>query len=953
MTPEKWDKVSEIFHAAVEKPAAELNDFLDKACGRDKELRTEVLSLLAANDEAGDFIKEPAVDPLAGVSSENKPASLSGASIGPYQVKRSIGSGGMGNVYLATDTRLNRDVAVKSLPPDMLDDAGLIKRFENEAKAAAAINHPNVATIFTVEKIDDRPLITMEFVDGTTLDELIPENGVGVRLFLEWFVPITDALSRAHESGIIHRDIKPGNIMITRTGTPKILDFGLARFEQRDISGDVHDTGLTHSGQILGTPAYMSPEQAEGNELDQTTDIFSLGVVMYQALTGKRPFPGDNNAQVVSNLLRSDPEPINRSRPDVPSDIVRLTEKCLSKSRRSRPASMAEVNKTLAGVKARLGGDLSTSSSLRRFYREFRTGSPSWLIAAGVFVLLAAVAASFLFRVSKEDSSFSTSNITPRQLSQTNNIVYAHITPDGNSMVYNTIEENERRAMWIRRIDDRNSLRLLEPQDVWFWGGLAVSPDNSHIYYVTAERTARHGSLYRISSLGGQPRKLADTVNDLGSLSPDGSRVLLVRYGDVAQLISVNAMDGGDEQVILSGEPGDIFRDPAFSADGSRIYYSLVENVGGREMWSLAEIPATGGTPRTIMPAQRSRINEVVALNDGSGLLINQIDANSNLNQIFHLSPTGNKLTKVTNDLNSYFGLSVSADGRSMMTARRQTRNDLWAGRLTETSKLEKITAEPIAYRYVTWTPDNKIVFEGIENNVPHIFITDPEGGDLTQMTFGDRTNTEPAVSPDGKHLIFTSDRSGERKIWRMNPDGSSPSMLGPAEGTGLAPRFLNDSSSVIFRWNRDNTTGLAELDLATGDMTPVEDHSNSYWRLSPDGSMIAAVFYDEAEQRAKVRLKPLKAGIKEKILDIDPFYVFLWSADSRSLIYRERDQLEGHPSTLWAVDIATGNKSKFLSAEPDAFVTAAISPDGSRIAVIRGTLLTDAVLFTRNDPAR
>ena len=320
MTPEQWEKVSEIFHAASELRGEERMRFLDEKCSGDESLRHEIDSLLEANSAAGSFISEPAAGPFA-TSLLKGSAFRPGETVGHYTVISKIGSGGMGDVFLASDTKLRRNVAIKTLSPAFEDDEAFLSRFRNEARAAAALNHPHVATVYSVEEIDGQTFIAMEYIEGKTLDALIPKGGVDAATFVDWFVPVTRALEHAHSRGIVHRDIKPGNIMMTNDGIIKILDFGLAHFgPATDLRHhDGQDPTLTQPGQILGTPAYMSPEQAEGKRVDHRSDIFSLGVVMYEALTGTKPFRGESNAEVVANLLKAEVEPVTTSQPEASS----------------------------------------------------------------------------------------------------------------------------------------------------------------------------------------------------------------------------------------------------------------------------------------------------------------------------------------------------------------------------------------------------------------------------------------------------------------------------------------------------------------------------------------------------------------------------------------------------------------------------------------------------------
>ncbi len=951
MSPQDWEKVSELFEAVEGLGPPERAAFLDRECGDSPEIRREIESLLAAHSDAGDFINVPIVPDLQFPARENNANSLAGARFGHYVIERSIGSGGMGDVYLALDTRLNRRVALKTLPGVFARDPSFAKRFRNEAKAAAGLNHPNVATVYSVEKINNRPVITMEYVEGSTLDHETPDQGLDIVTFLDWFTCLSDALAHAHERGVVHRDVKPGNIMIAKDGTPKILDFGLARIDVRAVQAvrqSAVDQSITQPGQVIGTPAYMSPEQAEGKDIDIRSDIFSFGVVMYEAITGVRPFSGDSHAEVVSNLLRTDPPLVSKLRPEIPASIARLISRCLVKSPRGRIQSMDEVNSILSEVWTTFSRGSSRNHSLRRLYREFHPTSPKWIVATALLVIVAAVGANYYFNSTRATPAVSFADLTFRRLSQAGDVVYAHITPDGRSIVFNTIEPDEKRAMWIRRVEDKNALQLLPPQQVAFWGGLAISADGSDVFYITADWSARHGTLYKVSSLGGAPRRLVDTVNDLGSLSPDGERMLYVRYGPQVQILSAKTSDGSDETVHYSAAAGTIVRDPHYSSDGRQIYFSKVENVGRIEYWSLIEVPLTGGSERTILPQRRERINELAVLTGGRGIVVNQEDPNSRFNQLYHVDTATGTETRVTNDLNSYFGVSISSQGDQIVTAHRQSLNDIWVGETGNHASFRKVTREPNVFEIASWTPDGRIIYDVLDNNVPHIWMLEPESGVSRQLTPSDSPGFGPRVTPDGRYTIFTSERTGERKLWRMNLDGSEPVLLTNVEGEAFSGRIAPDGRNVYFRWRRADRESLGVIPVDGGDATELPLFGETYWALSSDGSQVAYVIRGTGNEPAKVALRRINEAEPYRILDIDPIHVFRWAPGDKALIYRLREGGVDPFTTLWIQDTESDEVKMFHSSKPNNIFNIDLSADGKRMAAVQGKIVTDAVMLSK-----
>ena len=947
MTPNRWEQITEIYTAALELKSGERIIFLDEICAGDADLRREVESLLAANSEAGDFIDEPVAKNIASVFAVEESPSLIGKNLGHYQIISRLGAGGMGEVYLAKDSRLNRLVALKTLPVSLLKHPNYLKRFQIEAEAAATLNHPNVATIYSVEEIDGQPFFTMEYVEGKTLDTLISANGLDLKIFLEWFVEISDALSHAHEKGIIHRDIKPGNIIITADDVPKVLDFGLAQIERKPMSEHISTLKMTSPGQVIGTPSYMSPEQAEGKEIDARTDIFSLGVVMYEAITGKRPFTGDNYASIVSNLLKTEPQSISEIKPDTPYLLARLINRCLNKSRQRRFQTMREVRVILEEIQAAVEAGISMDNSSSPLLLNRKRSSRGWLLASIIpIILIVGVFVAYFLLPRNSAPPIEFENMTIRKLSQTNNVVYAHITPDGKSVVYNMIE-NGNRSLWIRRIEDKNALQLLPYQSVHFWGGLIVSADASQIYYITAQKDGKFGTLSRISSLGGTPRKLVETVNDLGSLSSDEKRILYVRYAEKVQLLSANAADGSDEKIIQTGEANHLFRDPQFSHDGKNIFLIKFERISGEEFWSLIEIPAEGGKERVIIPPQKPKISEIAVLKDGSGLLINNTDEISNLPQIFFVDIESGEKKRVTNDLNSYFGISVSDDGKTIVTAQRFSAKDIWISTNKNLKDFKKITSEPTIYSRAVLTPDGKIVYDATDNNRPHIWIMNFDGSNPQQLTPNNSSDYNPTVSPDGRYILFASERSGEVKLWRMNIDGSNPQILAQVNGKTIEAVISPDSKYVYFSWFKSGEVVWGKMPIEGGEITEMPRFTNRLWDISPDGKQVAYTFYDEAEKANKVGIRAIDADKPSIVFTMSPNMILHWKKDGKFLLYQGIEPNENSIWTIWQQPVAGGEPKPFLQ-ESEMIVSLSQSKDESRTVIMRGNILTDAVMLTK-----
>jgi eukaryotic-like serine/threonine-protein kinase len=400
MTPERWRQITEVFHAALARDAAERGPLLDEACAGDLALRVEVDAMLAAHGDAGQFGEDPVFTPP-----DEMPRLEPGASLGPYRIETLIGSGGMGEVYRARDTRLDRDVAIKILPDEVRADAGRRSRFEREARAASALNHPNIITIHDIGEAGGVSYIVMECVQGRTLRDLLAHGPLETQELLQIAAQAAEGLAKAHSAGIVHRDLKPENLMVSADGVVKILDFGLAK---QSLAASTRPTPpQTESRTVMGTVGYMSPEQATARPVDFRSDQFSLGSILYELATGKRAFQRASHAETLSALLRDDPEPIERLNPGAPAPLRGIVARCLRKDPEERYASTRDLARELQTLRDRLGETLSAGQSAMRPAPSPRPVWP-WLTT----VALVALAGLGVWRVRATRSPTSVSTAT-------------------------------------------------------------------------------------------------------------------------------------------------------------------------------------------------------------------------------------------------------------------------------------------------------------------------------------------------------------------------------------------------------------------------------------------------------------------------------------------------------------------------------------------------------------
>ena len=604
-----------------------------------------------------------------------------GTHLGRYEIRSQISKGGMGEVYLAHDTKLERSIALKILPSDVASNEERMRRFTQEAKAAAALNHPNIAHIYEIGETDGTHFIAMEYIDGVTLNQKIHREKTPLRKLLKYLTQVAEGLAKAHAAGIVHRDLKPDNIMIARDDYAKILDFGLAKLiepqrpqgSESDASGEMATAILAqHStpGMIMGTVGYMSPEQAQGKvrEIDHRSDIFSFGCILFEAATGQKAFAGKDALDSLHKIVHAPTPQIKDFNTVAPAELQRIVRRCLAKGTEERYQSIKEVAIELNEIRRELkdiseleysvqpesiGGERASTSPQAKIDSTQHsaagatqadiarsTSSAEYLVGEvkrhrrGVFLALIGIAVVIAGGIGLSKFLNRTNPATPapfqalKMTSLTSNgkATSAVVSPDGKQVVY-AINDGGGRSLWLRQVATATDVQLRAPEDVLYFG-LTISPDGNFLYYASGGASTRNRVLYKMPVLGGASRKVVEDVSSPISFSPDGKQIAFVRNGDQESALMIATADGTEERMIAVRKPGGGFfgnlfeGGTAWSPDGKRIASIAVSIENDRGFTNVVEVPVEGGAERPVTPKQWFQVQRLAWLADGSGLLI-------------------------------------------------------------------------------------------------------------------------------------------------------------------------------------------------------------------------------------------------------------------------------------------------------------------------------------------
>ena len=877
-----------------------------------------------------------------------------GQTISQYRVIRELGRGAMGVVYLAEHVVLGRRVAIKTVSSNY-------GRFLREARSASKLSHPNIATIYDYGRTDSgQPYIVMEYVEGKTLSDLIKQGDLTIAKSLRIIRKVAEALSEAHGHKIIHRDIKPSNIVVDERGIVKVLDFGLAKqigleLEESDVDDSNSLDTKTREGVLVGTPMYFSPEQAMGLELDSRSDLFSLGLVLYECLCGKPAFSGVTPMDICAKVIRDHPIPPFQLNPAISTDVERVTLRALEKAKDKRYQTATDLAADLKSL------ELSFSSAERSTDQtEILPGQETaetdrrrkikrLALPVLAVLIIGVVLAWILFSGPNQKSK---TKAKQERLGISGNVIEAALSPDGKVVAY-VNDENGNHSISLRQRSTGIDHQVVSPANTKY-KGLAFFPNGDYLSYLKAEGDS--ADLYQVSTFGGPSRKLATKVDTPVSFSPDGGRFTFVRYSADALVstLLIADVDGSNEKPLailrspqLFSRSGFYSSGPAWSPDGKLIAVPAF-NVTDETFREIILVNVENGEMNSITPGRWNVIEKLVWLADGNGFLMNAAEANSSLLQIWLVDRQGGEVRRVTEDPNLYAGLSATRDSHVVLTIKKERTSTVWIDAGTLDSVAQLALGRYYGAMGIAWTADSRFVLASNINDSYEIWTMDADGNHRQQLTFNKRTNIEPAVSPSGRYIVYVSFQGRHPHLWRMNTDGTDERQL-TSGGDEDLPRFTPDGKWVVYHSIDRAGYTIRKVSIDGGDPVTLVGDRSTQPDVSPDGKLVACFTRREGATTWEIFVVPIEGGAPILTFavppTVDPEWPGLrWGHDGKGLTYVSTEQ---GVSNIWYQALTGGETKPLTNFKDNRIFFFDWSHKERKFVLVRGNDSRDLILVS------
>ena len=895
--------------------------------------------------------------------------------IAHYRIVGPLGAGGMGEVYLAQDQKLDRNVALKILPPELVRSEERVQRFVLEAKSASSLSHPNIVTIYEIGQDavrsagapDSSPLhfISMELVSGKTLATLIHDDRTDLRTLLGYLAQAADGLAKAHAAGIVHRDLKPGNIMVSADGFAKVLDFGLAKLtEKRDAGPDVTSAptrmaDATEEGVVVGTAGYMSPEQVQGKAVDYRSDIFSFGCLLYEAATRQRPFTAETGVETMHKILHDKPAPVEEINPKVPAELRRLIRRCLAKSADQRHQSMKDLAIELREIvdeydTLSISGSSGTMVSGSPLALKRRPARALWIGGAILAAAAAGLALVWLNLPRGRQPSQMSQNMRINAQTNRGDVSDSALSPDGRYLAY-IAGRAGRRTLRVRQVATGSDVEIIPPGDAPIRNP-SFSPDGNYLFYTNVRTdNANYTALFQVPSLGGTPRERTFDVDSRVSFSPDGKQLVFWRRStDTAEnhLIAVDLASWKERNVATATSAEQFRGAPSWSPDGKQIAAALLR-AAPDIVSTISVFDASTGERQDLAKLRRTIVSSLSWLRDGTGIASSALDLNSSLTpQVrLHSYPRGDT-SRITNDFNQYDAVSASMADDTLAAVRTMSIRNVWLANATGTPARPVTSfANPENSLFGAVALDaNTVAYCAPVDRYLQVFSKGTAGGEPRQLTT-DEAHSINVRSANGRMFFDRLDQTGTH-AWRMAADGSDQRQL--TSGTGEQIVALSPDGAYFISNHYDAPLKFTVMSSEDGKVLLEKSGVSGVLGFSPDSR---SVLLGSLEKNAQGLVETVWRALP--VAGGEPTATFrfpkqsagpAWAPDGRAVTYRNLADPAWNVYRLPLDGAAPAAVTRFTHGRVTGFDW---SPDGRKLAVQLEDADTSSLWIVEADGSR